>query len=81
MDAMQHYFSFTVWTLCGIPEIKLLGERADWTKLIHKVDELVGLIDEWSKWRRNLKEILQEFVNVYDDKIDVGFWNNIYKRN
>ena len=79
MNSMQKYFDFTVWTLCGIPTITLLGERADWVKLVGKVNDLVGLVDEWSVWKRNLNEILNKFVEVYDREVDVEFWNNIYK--
>jgi len=79
MDSMQNYFSYTVWTLCGIPEIKLMGVRDDWKRLVDKVEELVGLVEEMNVWRQNLKEILSKFVDVYDDKVDLKFWNDIYK--
>ncbi len=79
MDGMQKYFSFTVFTLCGIPEIKLLGERKDWTRILEKVDELVGLVEDMNVWRQNLKDILNKFVDVYDDKTDMKFWNDIFK--
>lgn len=79
MDAMQKYFKYLVRTLCGIPEIRLLGERADWLLLKDKVDGLVSLVDAWPVWRQNLHQILQKFVDVFDGHVDVEFWNDIYK--
>lgn len=41
MCAMKKYFSYRMCTMCGIPEIKLLGTLDDWKKLDQKVIELI----------------------------------------
>lgn len=81
MDSMQNYFTYEVYTFCGIPEIQLHGERYDWTLLIKKFNNLVSLIEDLKQWQVNLNEILNEFVRVYDGQIDEQFWRNIYKIN
>ena len=79
MDSMQKYFDYHVVTLCGIPEIRLLGTRNDWVMLKKKMNALVGLIDEFATWQQSLNQLLQQFIDAFDQKIDLNFWNNIYK--
>ncbi|KAL8991590.1 MAG: hypothetical protein Q9169_007825, partial [Polycauliona sp. 2 TL-2023] len=40
MGAMQAYFVYCCATLCWIPSVTLLGERADWVKLLKNLDKL-----------------------------------------
>ena len=79
MDSMQKYFKYYFETACGIPEIRLLGTRNDWVMLKEKMNGLVGLIDEFATWQQSLNELLQKFIDVFDQNIDFNFWNNIYK--
>ena len=79
MDAMQSYFDYRVMTMCGIPEIRLKGEKHDWENLKSKSKKLIGLIPELNLWMKSLDEILNNFINVFDNKIDNTFWNRIYK--
>ena len=79
MDAMQSYFDYGVMTMCGIPEIRLKGEKHDWENLKSKSKKLIGLIPELNIWMKSLDEILNNFINVFDNKIDNTFWNRIYK--
>ena len=80
MDAMSKYFDYKFQTMCGIPEIRVTGEKEDWEKLKNKTEKLVELIPALKTWLNSgLSEILQNFVSVFDDKVDNGFWNQIYK--
>jgi hypothetical protein len=80
MDAMHNYFDYDCCTECGIPEIRIVGEKKDWEKVRSKTAELIKLIPELQKWLDSgLADILNQFVDVFDDKIDTYFWNIIYK--
>jgi hypothetical protein len=79
MDAMQQYFEYYFSTLCGIPEIRIHGEKQDWEKLKAKTGQLMPLLPGLEIWSKTLNEILQQFINVFDEKIDEAFWNEIYK--
>jgi hypothetical protein len=79
MDAMQSYFEFYCSTVCGIPEIRLVGTKSDWQNIIERVEELSKIISGLDKWLLSLKSYLNEFVNAFDDKIDENFWEQIYK--
>ena len=78
MDSMQNYFKLVVKGGCGIPEIRLNGDKHDWIKLKAKANKLVEIIPEFKEWIVNLNEILDQFINVYDNKIDNFFWKSIY---
>ncbi len=40
MDAMQSYFEFGVYSMCGIPSVTLEGTAEDWSRLHDKTEEL-----------------------------------------
>ena len=48
-----------------------------WQSILKKLDKLdeIGL----SSWSNNLRPIISQFINVFDDHIDKSFWNDIYK--
>jgi len=79
MDAMQSYFSYTMMTMCGIPYIELLGEKADWEKLQDKAEKVLTTF-EMGWWLQELRPILAEFVNAASGKIDMQFWANIAQK-
>jgi hypothetical protein len=79
MDAMQKYFDFKCSTICGIPEIRLNGTKQDWENVKTKAESLLKLVPDMNVWMKSLEEILQNFINAFDDKIDEKFWNSIYK--
>ena len=73
MDAMQKYFEYELDSECGIPEIRITGEKEDWMNLISKANQIAELIPNFSFWIESFNEILQHFLDVYDDKIDNNF--------
>lgn len=79
MDAMQKYFDYKFTTCCGIPEIRLTGTKQDWENVKSKSEGLLKLVPKMNVWIKSLEEILQHFINAFDDKIDKTFWNSIYK--
>ena len=82
MDCMQKYFDFMFSTRCGIPEIRLTGNKDDWESVKRRTNDILKLIPDLKCWiDDNLNEILDHFIGVFDDKIDKSFWNEIYKCN
>ena len=79
MDSMKNYFDYRVLTACGIPEIKLLGNKNDWKVVKTKTNSFLKMIPKLKVWVKALNEILDHFINAYDGKIDNKFWNSIYK--
>ena len=79
MTSRSEQFQFGLFSLCGIPEIKLEGKTEDWKKILNKIKylETIGL----SEWADHLKPVLKEFISASEGKIDTKFWNSFYQFN
>lgn len=77
MDAMKAYFAYEVRTLCGIPEITLLGNQDDWRDVQHRTRAL-GEFDA-SDWIGAVSGVLDHFVRAYAGDADPKFWQGLYK--
>ncbi len=77
LESYKQAFEYIGESGCGIPEIKLRGSKKDWEQIYSKLDDLdkFGL----QSWKNELKPIVQQFINVYDNKIEKLFWKDIYK--
>lgn len=82
MDAMKSYFEYGCMTMCGIPNIELLGTVEDWEKLRSKVNGWVfeGRA-ELSWWTTPIKRILDEFVQAAKGVVNKEWWESFYKEN
>jgi|GEM_PF-385368 len=76
MNAMKSYYRYKSEIICGIPAITILGERADWLKIIEKIKILGQYEFEW--WVNEILPILKEFVNVFDKQTNIGLWRDIF---
>ena len=80
MDAMSKYFDYRFYTMCGIPEIRVSGDKSDWQKLAEKTKKIVSIVPELQRWMDSgLSEILNNFIAIFDDNVDKSFWDSIYK--
>lgn len=81
MDAASPFYDYRVMTLCGIPEIRLLGTPEDWTKLKNAA---AALSEPCSKhlgpYFTNLLPVLATLANqAAGAPQDDEFWSSIYK--
>ncbi|GJP88467.1 CFEM domain family protein [Aspergillus niger] len=67
MGAMQQYFSYAAYLMCGIPSVTLLGEREDWVQLLSKLDKLPDLGAEPAQFARLLRPVLHRFIISFDE--------------
>jgi hypothetical protein len=81
MDAVKHYYTYTVHTFCGIPWVDVAGTREDWERLARAVEPLLlqlGL----DAWNRELQIILSYFCRAFDGAVAAGedraHWNSMY---
>ena len=77
MNAVKEYYEYEVATACGIPEIVIEGKREDWVWMYENVEHLNSLDLQW--WTAELKPILKQFINAYDNNIDQSFWCSVLK--
>lgn len=78
MDAMRPYFKYVVQTMCGIPEITLLGTVDDWRSIRRRVQALGEY--ELSPWVAALAPVVDQFIAAAQGQVDVAFWRSLYKR-
>ncbi|CAB9509798.1 expressed unknown protein [Seminavis robusta] len=81
MSAMKNYFSYGMRTMCGIPQITLLGAEDDWVQLRARTEHLGSLMTaEFSEyWMPLLLPLLDEFVESYKGNVNHGFWQSMVK--
>ena len=77
MDALGHYFSYEVHSMCGIPSITLEGATQDWKELKERAMQLEKYDLKW--WTDELDPILEEFINASEGRVNTEFWNSMYK--
>jgi hypothetical protein len=77
LSAMQSFFSYVVETLCGIPEITLLGTPEDWKALRLRAELLREFDLAW--WVDPLLPALDEFVRAAEGHADAEKWQSFYK--
>ncbi|MDI1449994.1 DUF4419 domain-containing protein [Polyangium sp. 6x1] len=78
MSAMRAYFSFELLTMCGIPEITLLGTAEDWRNVRRRAEFLSEF--ELATWTQALLPVLDHFVAAAEGKaLDRDFWTSFYK--
>jgi hypothetical protein len=76
METMSEYFEYEVTSICGIPEITLLGTVEDWQKIIDDTKKLA--IYDLSWWTDVLLPILNQFLETAKGNINLKFWQSIY---
>ena len=80
MGSMQSYFSYKFHLACGIPSVTLLGERADWEKILQRLEKLPNLGSEPTQFYHLLKPVLTNFVASFDSPAapsSIDVWNRI----
>jgi hypothetical protein len=83
MGAMQKYFGYRMSLICGIPSVTLLGDKADWINIRHRLDKLPQFGKEPEKFATLLCPVLDYFIRTFEDAQDpevVEFWTKIADR-
>ena len=80
MGALQKFFSYGFELCCGVPSVTLLGVKADWEKILHRLEKLPNLGAEAVQFYNLLKPVLTRFVSSFDfpDSPETkDFWQKI----
>jgi hypothetical protein len=77
LSALQPYFEYKTWMVCGIPSLTLEGTAEDWDKLHRRATgwERFGL--GW--WLKHLLPVLEQFVAAAKGQVDLTFWQSIFQ--
>ena len=80
MGVVQKYFDFKCCLACGLPSVTLLGEKADWTLILTRLDKLTTFGAETSQFATLLKPVVSRFIKSFDAPTSpetVSFWQRI----
>ncbi len=77
LSAMRHYFEYGMMSMCGIPEVTLLGTVADWRSIRARaaVFAEIGL----GAWTEALLPVLDELVRAAEGRANAELWRSFYK--
>ncbi len=78
-DAFQSYFEYDFMTMCGIPQITLLGTAEDWLRIRRRAEVLAEF--DLTAWTTALLPVLDGIVRTAQGHVDRAFWESLYKRN
>lgn len=78
LSIASEYYSYEVYTLCGIPSIKINGTKADWNLLKERFNMLAQKL-EMTWWSNNVNPVLDEFIRAFENNTNIDFWKGIYK--
>ncbi|KAL6822398.1 hypothetical protein V8C40DRAFT_275764 [Trichoderma camerunense] len=66
MATVKEYSEYIARGGCGFPSVTLLGERADWVKLVEKVAKIATYGEELSVWGSLLTKVAEKMVETFD---------------
>jgi hypothetical protein len=78
MDAMKAYFDYRVYTMCGIPEVTLLGTLDDWQSIRERTRSLAEF--DCTEWTDQLGKAIDHFTSAFAGNADPEFWGDFYKQ-
>lgn len=80
MGSLREYFGYTCVMRCGLPSVTLLGEKADWEKILSRLDKLKEFGNEPTQFYARLRPVISRFILSFDepnsDEVK-SFWNRI----
>ena len=80
LATFQGYYKFSAATLCGIPNVYLLGTLEDWQRINHAVDDLCKYDNQarhMTQWLGMLKPVTQNLVDSFCGKPNPKFWSRV----
>lgn len=80
MGSLQQYIHSVEESHCNLPSVTLHGMKADWEKILERLDKLIEFGPQPTQFCTRLKPIITRFILSFDkpDSIEVKrFWNRI----
>jgi hypothetical protein len=83
MGTLQSYFEYAMRCGCGFPSVTLLGEAADWQKILHRLDRLPNYGEQCADWTKLLVPVINRMIATFympDSQELKDFWMRICHR-
>ena len=80
-DMCSPYYEYCMF-MCGIPKIRILGNKNDWEKLQNTWIDCIGLVVDKNKELSNYALVVTSILQTILDKFDSPeFWKDIFELN
>ncbi|KAF9197047.1 hypothetical protein BGZ49_002636 [Haplosporangium sp. Z 27] len=93
MATMKKYFRYVFSLKCGLPWVRLEGEKADWEEILMRLEKLKEFGTLTTAWYFLLRPVISRFVKAFDEPTTVAvdcatesavenldFWNKVCHR-
>ena len=77
MEAAQHYFKYTCFTLCGIPEVCIKGTVSDFEEIKRRLKGIGTLLGGLKWWTDKITDTMDKIVETLHGKQDLDWWKSI----
>jgi hypothetical protein len=83
MATLRAYFDYEISLCCGIPLVRLEGEREDWEDILARIEKLKEYGLETTAWYHLLRPVLSRFVRAFDvadfasSDENASFWQRV----
>jgi hypothetical protein len=83
MATLRAYFDYFFCITCGIPLVRLEGEREDWEDILARIEKLKEYGPETTAWHRLLRPVLSRFVRAFSEPgfaagaDNASFWQRV----
>lgn len=80
MDSFKKFFNYgRCIPMCGIKNVRFAGTLADWESVLGKLLVLrkYDVNGQWEKYVDELEPILVQFIDTYNGKVDMSFWDKV----
>ncbi len=80
MATLKEYFSYKFMLMCGIPRVRLEGEKKDWENILERLEKLKEYGVQSIAWYHLLVPVVSRFVKAFDEpdgRENVDFWQRV----
>ena len=77
MEAAQHYFKYTCYTLCGIPEVSIKGTVGDYEEIKRRLNDIGTILGGLKWWTDKISQTMDKIIETLHGKQDLDWWKSI----
>ena len=81
MEAAQHYFKYTCFTLCGIPEVCIKGTVSDFEDIKRRLKGIGTLLGGLKVWTDKIVSHMDAVIETLHGRQDIEWWKSIVTKN
>ena len=77
MEAAQHYFKYTCYTFCGIPEVSIKGTVGGYEEIKRRLNDIGTILGGLKWWTDKITKTMDKIIETLHGKQDLDWWKSI----